>query len=69
MVVLTYNPRSFDSGSGALGDRLTEKIDGVTTVFLLDLNTGLTKVLAEGTPAEYTLGHARIYLYGMGRIA
>jgi RHS repeat-associated protein len=51
IVSFTYN---------GLGDRLTETIDGATTVFLLDLNTGLTQVLAEGT---------HIYLYGVGRIA
>jgi RHS repeat-associated protein len=61
-------PRRFAAGAGGLGDRLTESIDGVTMVFLLDINpsvpsgqaTGLTQVLADNT---------YIYLYGLGRIA
>jgi RHS repeat-associated protein len=51
IVSFTYN---------GLGDRLSETINGVTTIFTLDLNTGLTQVLADGTHA---------YLYGLGRIA
>jgi RHS repeat-associated protein len=60
IVIFTYNPRSFAAGAGALGDRLTDSIDGVTIAFLLDFNSGLTQVLAEDT---------HIYLYGVGRIA
>jgi RHS repeat-associated protein len=42
-----------------LGDRVSETVNGVTTTFTLDLNTGLTQVLADGT---------NTYLYGSGRI-
>jgi RHS repeat-associated protein len=51
MVSFTYN---------GLGDRLSETINGVTTIFTLDLNTGLTQVLSDGV---------HVYLYGLGRIA
>jgi RHS repeat-associated protein len=47
---MTYN---------SLGDRVNETINGVITNFTLDLNTGLTQVLADGT---------NTYLYGSGRI-
>jgi RHS repeat-associated protein len=43
-----------------LGDRLQETVNGDTTTFTMDLNTGLTQALSDGT---YT------YLYGNGRIA
>ena len=43
-----------------MGDRLQQSVDGVTTNYTLDLNTGLTQVLADGT---------HTYLYGRGRIA
>ncbi len=52
-VVYTY------SYSG-LGDRLQQAVDGVPTSYTLDINTGLTQVLTDGTNA---------YLYGQGRIA
>lgn len=42
-----------------LGDRVRETNNGVTTNFTLDLNTGLTQVLADGT---------NTYLYGTTRI-
>ena len=47
---MTYN---------GLGDRVSETVNGVATTFTLDLNTGLTQVLADGT---------NTYLYGNGRI-
>jgi YD repeat-containing protein len=43
-----------------LGDRLGQTVNSVTTNYTLDLNAGLTQVLADG---EST------YLYGLGRIA
>jgi RHS repeat-associated protein len=43
-----------------LGDRLEQTVDSQTTRYTLDLNTGLTQVLADGT---------HTYLYGQGRIA
>ncbi len=43
-----------------LGDRLRQTINGAPTNYALDLNAGLTQVLADGT---------NTYLYGAGRIA
>ena len=42
-----------------LGDRLSQTVNSVTTNYVLDLNAGLTQVLADGT---------NTYLYGAGRI-
>ena len=42
-----------------LGDSLQQTVEGVTTNYTLDLNTGLTQVLSDGTNS---------YLYGLGRI-
>jgi RHS repeat-associated protein len=43
-----------------LNDRLQETVNGVTTTFTMDLNTGLTQALSDGT---------NTYIYGLGRIA
>jgi RHS repeat-associated protein len=43
-----------------LNDRLQETVNGSTTTFTMDLNTGLTQALSDGTDA---------YIYGVGRIA
>lgn len=43
-----------------LGDRISQTVNSVTTNYTLDLNTGLTQVLSDGTTE---------YLYGNGRIA
>jgi hypothetical protein len=43
-----------------LGDRLSQTVNGVTTNYTLDLNTGLTQALSDGT---------NTYIYGLGRIA
>ncbi len=43
-----------------INDRLRQIINGATTTYTLDLNAGLTQVLADGT---------NTYLYGNGRIA
>jgi RHS repeat-associated protein len=43
-----------------LGDRLSQTVDGIVTDYTLDLNTGLTQVLYDGT---------NTYTYGLGRIA
>jgi RHS repeat-associated protein len=43
-----------------LGDRLRETVNGGTTTFVMDLNSGLTQALSDGTNA---------YLYGVDRIA
>jgi RHS repeat-associated protein len=42
-----------------LGDRLRQAVNGAPVSYTLDLNAGLTQVLADGTNA---------YLYGIGRI-
>ena len=42
-----------------MGDRLSQTANGVTTNYTLDLNAGLTQVLADGT---------NTYLYGLNRI-
>ncbi len=47
-------------GYNGLGDRLQQTANSVTTSYTLDLNTGLTQVLSDGT---------NTYLYGAGRIA
>ena len=43
-----------------MGDRLQEIVNGQTTNFMMDYNTGLTQVLNDGT---------NTYIYGNGRIA
>ncbi len=43
-----------------VGDRLRQTVNSTITNYTLDLNTGLTQVLADGT---------NTYLYGAGRIA
>ena len=43
-----------------LNDRLQETVNGSTTTFTMDLNTGLTQALSDGT---------NTYIYGVGRIA
>ncbi|HLO31533.1 MAG TPA: SBBP repeat-containing protein, partial [Anaerolineales bacterium] len=43
-----------------LGDRLQETVDGQTTTFTMDYNTGLTQALSDGTNS---------YIYGVDRIA
>ncbi len=52
--------RLFIEDDSGLGDRHQQIVDGVTTNYTLDLNTGLTQVLADGT---------NTYLYGNGRIS
>jgi RHS repeat-associated protein len=43
-----------------LGDRIRQIVNGVTTDYVLDINTGLTQVLQDGT---------NTYLYGINRVA
>ena len=43
-----------------LGDRLSQTVNGIPTNYTLDLNTGLTQVLDDGTNS---------YTYGQGRIS
>ncbi len=53
-------PQVINYAYNGLGDRLQETVDGVTTTFRMDLNTGLTQALSDGTDT---------YLYGLERIA
>jgi RHS repeat-associated protein len=46
-------------GYNGIGDRLKQTVNGDPTAYTLDLNVGLTQVLADGTNA---------YMYGLGRI-
>ena len=46
-------------GYNGLNDRVSQTVNGVTTNYALDLNAGLTQVLADGS---------NTYLYGAGRI-
>jgi len=55
----TFNGTSSYSYNG-LGDRISQTVNSQTTNYTLDLNTGLTQVLNDGTNA---------YVYGLGRIA
>jgi hypothetical protein len=43
-----------------LGDRVRSVLDGVSTTYTLDLNSGLTQVLADAS---------NTYLYGLSRIS
>jgi YD repeat-containing protein len=43
-----------------LNDRLQETVNGITTTFTMDLNTGLAEALSDGI---------NTYVYGVGRIA
>ena len=51
---------SIENRYNGLGDRLQQTVNGITTTYTLDLNTGLTQVLNDGT---------NTYIYGLGRIA
>ncbi len=48
-----------------LGDRVSQTVGGVTTHYTLDLNAGLTQVLADGTNT-YLYGNERIAQYDAG---
>jgi RHS repeat-associated protein len=51
---------TIDYTYNGLNDRLQETVNGSTTTFTMDLNTGLTQALSDGT---------HTYTYGLGRIA
>ena len=50
---------SYTFAYNGLGDRLSQTVDGNTTNYTLDIVSGLTQVLSDGTST---------YLYGAGRI-
>ena len=60
LVGVTKGTSSIVYAYSGLGDRLKQIADGVTTDYTLDINTGLTQVLDDGTNK---------YLYGNSRIA
>jgi RHS repeat-associated protein len=57
---VTRGAESYAFTYNGLGDRLSQTANGVTTHYTLDLASGLTQVLSDGT---------NTYLYGLGRIA
>jgi len=59
LIGLTDGGSTYSFAYNGLGDRLQQTVSGVTTSYSLDLNAGLTQVLADGTTS---------YLYGLGRI-
>jgi len=59
LVTVEHPTGGYDFAYNGLGDRVTQDVSGSTINYALDLNTGLTQVLSDGTSA---------YLYGVGRI-
>jgi RHS repeat-associated protein len=59
LVSLTDGIDSYNYRYNGLSDRVQQTVNGVTTTYVLDLNTGLTQVLSDGTDT---------YLYGLSRI-
>ena len=57
---VTDGTDTYSFAYNGLGDRLQQTVGGVTTNYTLDLNAGLTQVLADGT---------NTFLYGLGRVA
>jgi hypothetical protein len=60
LIALTQGSDLYGFEYNGLGDRLSQTVNGVTTNYTLDLNSGLTQVLSDG---HYD------YLYGVTRIA
>ncbi|MEW5717854.1 MAG: hypothetical protein AB1817_04440 [Chloroflexota bacterium] len=56
----TQGANTYTYAYNGVGDRLRQTANGATTNYALDLNAGLTQVLADGS---------NTYLYGNGRIA
>ena len=53
-------PSAVSFAYNGLGDRLQQTVDGITTDYTLDIQAGLTQVLADGQTT---------FSYGLGRIA
>jgi len=49
LVGVSQGGDSYTFAYNGLGDRLQQVVNGVTTSYTLDLNTGLTQVLADGS--------------------
>jgi len=59
LITTTQGANTYTFKYNGLGDRLKQTANGVVTTYTLDLNAGLTQVLADGT---------NTYLYGVMRI-
>ena len=60
LVGLTQGTDVYQYAYNGLGDRIRQIVNGVTTDYVLDINTGLTQVLQDGT---------NTYLYGVNRVS
>jgi len=58
-ILMTQGANTYTFKYTSLGDHRQQTVNGTPTTYTLDINTGLTQVLADG---------ANIYLYGNGRI-
>jgi len=59
LVGVSQGADQYEFGYNGLGDRLRQTVNGAATDYTLDIVSGLTQVLADGTNA---------YLYGVGRV-
>jgi YD repeat-containing protein len=60
LIAVSNQQSAISYSYNGLNDRLRETVNGSTTTFTMDLNSGLTQALSDGTKA---------YIYGNGRIA
>lgn len=60
MTAVSQGGNSYSFAYNGVGDRLQQTVNSATTSYTLDLNAGLTQVLADGT---------NTYLYALGRVA
>ncbi len=61
LISIAAGPQSsIENRYNGLGDRIQQTVDSVTTTYQLDINSGLTQVLNDGTTS---------YTYGLGRIS
>ena len=63
---VTTGGTTYTYAYNGLGDRVSQTVGGVTTRYTLDLNAGLTQMLAESAPQGY---RTNTYLCGPDRIA
>jgi len=59
LIIVTQGANVYAFAYNGLGDRLRQTANGVTTTYTLDLNAGLTQVLADGTNT-YLCDNSRI---------
>ncbi len=60
LITATQSVNTYGFTYNGLGDRLRQMVNGVPITYALDINTGLTQVLADGP---------NVYLYGVNRVA